>query len=98
VGQVRWTAAAERWLRRIHDHIADDSPAAAQSTIQGIYDKAESLDRFPERGYLHTTKRGKTVRVLLYGHYRIAYRTNQDGDVSILGVFHGALDIHRHLR
>jgi len=36
------------------------------------------------------------VRILLYGHYRIAYLLKNDGNVDILGVFHGALDITRY--
>jgi len=36
------------------------------------------------------------VRILLYGHYRIAYLVKDDGNVDILGVFHGALDITRY--
>jgi plasmid stabilization system protein ParE len=35
--------------------------------------------------------------ILLYGHYRIAYSVDEDGDVIIVGVFHGALDIERYL-
>jgi toxin ParE1/3/4 len=37
------------------------------------------------------------VRILLYGHYRIAYVVNANDAVDILGVFHGALDIDRYL-
>jgi plasmid stabilization system protein ParE len=36
------------------------------------------------------------VRILLYEHYRIAYLVKEDGNVDILGVFHGALDIARY--
>lgn len=36
------------------------------------------------------------IRVLLYGHYRIAYIITSDY-IDILGVFHGALDIDRYL-
>ena len=36
------------------------------------------------------------VRMLLYGHYRIAYLVKDDGNVDILGVFHGSLDITRY--
>lgn len=32
---------------------------------------------------------------LLYGKYRIAYLNR--GDIYVLGVFHGALDLKRHL-
>ena len=34
---------------------------------------------------------------LLYGQYRIAYLVKDGGDIDILGVFHGALDIKRYL-
>ena len=37
------------------------------------------------------------IRILLYGHYRIAYLVKPDL-VEILGVFHGALDIQRYIQ
>jgi plasmid stabilization system protein ParE len=37
------------------------------------------------------------VRVLLYGRYRIVYKV-EGANVYILGVFHGALDLKRHLQ
>jgi hypothetical protein len=36
------------------------------------------------------------VRILLYGHYRIAHLPEPAGSVTILGVFHGTLDISRY--
>jgi plasmid stabilization system protein ParE len=33
---------------------------------------------------------------LIFGHYRIAYLVKPDGNVDILGVFHGALDISKY--
>jgi len=36
------------------------------------------------------------VRIILYGHYRIAYRVKPEA-VDILGIFHGALDLERFL-
>jgi len=97
MGRVRWTREAERWLREIYSYIAQDNPAAASRTLQGITDKAETLTRFPERGYRYQERSGKHIRILLYGHYRIAYLVNEGGNVDILGVFHGALDIERYL-
>jgi len=96
MGQVRWALEAERWLREIYDYIARDNPAAALRTVQGIREKAETLTSFPERGYRYHERSNEHVRILLYGHYRIAYLV-EDGDVTILGVFHGALDIDRFL-
>ncbi|WP_303702149.1 hypothetical protein [Flexistipes sinusarabici] len=37
------------------------------------------------------------VRIILYGHYRIAYLLRKPSSIDILGVFHGALDIDRYL-
>jgi plasmid stabilization system protein ParE len=97
VGKVRWTPEAELWLRDIHDYIAADSPAAAQRTVRQIYEKAGLLASYPEAGYAYEARGGESVRILLQGHYRIAYRIKAGEDVDILGVFHGALDIDRFL-
>ena len=35
--------------------------------------------------------------MLLYGHYRIAYIVKSNGNIDVLGVFHGALDIEKYL-
>ena len=97
MGQIRWTLEAERWLREIYDYIARDNPAAALRTVQGIAERAETLTRFPERGYRYQERSEKHIRILLYGHYRIAYLLQGTESVTILGVFHGALDIDRYL-
>jgi plasmid stabilization system protein ParE len=39
----------------------------------------------------------REVRILLYGHYRIAYLIKSEDAIDILGVFHSALDIQRYL-
>jgi plasmid stabilization system protein ParE len=95
MARLVWTDEAERWLRDIYDYIAADNPRAAAATIEGIYQRTQSLEAFPELGARHWASM-RHVRVLLYGHYRIAYLVKDDGDVAILGVFHGALDISRY--
>lgn len=95
MAKVVWTAEAERWLSNILEYIAADSPAAAESTVQGIYDRAQSLCQFPQLGYRYRAS-VRNVRILLYGHYRIAYWVGDDGDIRVLGVFHGALDISKY--
>jgi plasmid stabilization system protein ParE len=39
----------------------------------------------------------REIRILLYGHYRIAYLVTEERDVRLLGIFHGALDLSRYL-
>ena len=97
MAEINWTAEAERWLRDIHDYIAQDSLESAVRVVEGIYEKAQLLRQVPEIGYRYHRIPDKHIRILLYGHYRIAYLIKPDGNVDILGVFHGALDIDRYL-
>ena len=97
MAEIRWTEEAHRWLRDIHDYIAEDNPDVAQRVVSGIYDKAQVLRRFPEIGHKYHDETEGEIRILLYGHYRIAYLLGPPDTIDILGVFHGALDIDRYL-
>lgn len=97
MAELTWTAEAQRWLRDIHDFIAHDNPAAASRTVETIYLKAEILREFPESGYRYWQQPNRHIRILLHGHYRIAYVIKNNGTIDILGVFHGALSIDRYL-
>jgi toxin ParE1/3/4 len=97
MAEISWTAEAERWLRDIYDYIAQDSPNSAERVVTDIYDKVQTLAIFPRMGHLCDPQMDDEVRILLYGHYRIAYLVNSDGAIDILGVFHGALDIERYV-
>jgi toxin ParE1/3/4 len=94
--EIVWTDEARGWLRLIREHIAKDSPAAADRTIEGIWQKTQILAKHPEAGFKYPLPGRYDVRVLLYGHYRITYMLCGDNLVQILGVFHAALDIDRY--
>jgi plasmid stabilization system protein ParE len=93
---IRWTEESLKWLRDIHDFIASDNPNAARKVVSGIYEKSQILKDFPEIGYLHRAEPEGEIRILLYGHYRIAYLLKSTSSIDILGVFHGALNIDRY--
>jgi len=95
MAEITWTDEAQRWLEDIFEYIAADNPAAASQTVQGIYERAQILATFPEIGHRYLPS-SRNVRILLYGHYRIAYVVKDDRSVDILGVFHGSLDITRY--
>lgn len=97
MAEINWTAEAEKWLRDINDYIAKDNPTAAVKVISGIYEKVQVLHRFPEIGYKYRTEPEGEIRILLYGHYRVAYLLKSKERIDILGVFHGALEIDRYL-
>jgi len=101
MAEIRWSEEAQYWLRDIHDYIAADNPGAAAKVIAGIIyekdEKAQVLRHFPEIGHKYRTEAEGDIRILLYGHYRIAYLSRSPVAIDILGVFHGALDIDRYL-
>ena len=92
---IAWTEEAQRWLEDIFEYIAADNPNAAARTVQGIYERAQVLASFPEIGHRYVSS-SRNVRILLYGHYRIAYFVMDDGNIDVLGVFHGSLDITKY--
>mgnify|MGYP006311438471 CR=1 FL=1 len=84
-------------MRDIYTYVAKDSPSAADRLVESFLDRANVLTDFPMSGYLYGVKSGREVRVLLQGHYRIAYVIKENADIDILGVFHGAMEIERYL-
>ena len=97
MAEIRWTQEAATWLEDIYAYVAQDSPDAAGRVVEGIYDKVQILAQFPEIGHRYRTDPKGDVRVMLYGHYRVAYLVRKSGVIDILGVFHGALDMGRYV-
>ncbi len=97
MAEIRWTAEAEVWLKDIYEYISNDNSSAAARVVEGIYEKAQLLKDYPEIGYKYRSEPEGEVRILLYGHYRIAYLLVSKKEIDILGVFHGALEIDRYL-
>jgi len=94
---LRWTEEAATWLEEIYQYIARDNPQAASRTIQAIYERTQIIKKFPLIGHKYRDESEGEVRILLYGHYRIAYLIHGTDRIEILGVFHTALDIDRYL-
>jgi plasmid stabilization system protein ParE len=95
VAKVTWTNEARHWLQEIHEYIARDNPDAAYRVVLDIYERAGLLAQFPEMGSRY--RGASDVRILLSGHYRIAYLIKSRTEIDILGVFHSALEIERYL-
>ena len=98
MARLIWTQESRQWLRDIYEYIARDSAGAARKVVRGIFDRAHLLLEFPEMGHLYQPRKYPRVRILLYGHYRVLYLPDKSGDIYILGVFHGALELKRHFK
>jgi toxin ParE1/3/4 len=97
MAEIIWTQEAVRWLNDIYEYISQDNPGSASRVIIGIYKKAQILKKHPQAGYRFRKEHDGEIRILLYGHYRIAYLISSPESVTVLGVFHGAMDITDYL-
>ena len=97
MAEINWTRESEIWLKDIYDYVAANDAEAAVRTIVSIYEKAQLLRNHPKLGHRYEAEESREIRILLYEHYRITYLIKPDGNIDILGVFHGALDIDRYL-
>lgn len=95
---IFWTDESRKWLRRIFDYISEDSRENAYKVIAGIIERTEILCSFPEIGQILTDWTDLEIRMILYGHYRMVYRIRSSERIDILGVYHAALDLKRHLK
>ena len=97
--KVNWTEESKYWLNCIFVYISSDNPTAAINTVNGIYEKAQVLQNLPEKGYKYQHSSKKHIRIILHGHYRIAYLyRKKDNAIDVLGVFHGKMEIKNYLR
>jgi len=95
--KVRWTSEALRWLQEIFDYILQDNYTSAKRVINTLYDKVQVLKQFPKAGYKYKTETDGEIRILVSGHYRIAYIIKIKS-IDILGVFHEALTIENYIK
>ena len=54
MAEITWTAEAQRWLQDIFEYVAADNPQVAAHTVQGIFERAQDLDSFPEMGHRYS--------------------------------------------
>jgi toxin ParE1/3/4 len=86
---IRWRKAAVDDLAGILEHIADDSPKAAQRFFDEIMNRIESLARFPFSGEVCPHDRKGKVRQIFYGNYIVYYSVSRK-EILIRAVVHGA--------
>ena len=98
MAKVVWTKQADRWLLKIHDYIARDSPENASRVVESIYRRAQILADCPDVGHSYASATGRKLRILLWGRYRIVCHRPKDDEVHVIGVFHGAMNMSEYLR
>jgi len=89
--RVEISAAAERDIRAIRDHVACDNALAAEKCVAADSRQIATLGSFPLRGAAIPEARflGARYRQLISGNYRTIYRIAGQR-VLVIRVVHGA--------
>lgn len=86
--KIIWSPLAIERVTEIAQYIAQDNPTAAGKWVETVFSKVEQLQSSPASGRMLPEVNRKEIRELIFGNYRIIYRTDPK-NISILTVRHG---------
>ena len=94
---IKWTPQSLDDIESIANFIARDSDYHAQIFTTKVFKAVEHLKIFPESGRIVPELNRKEIREVIFGNYRIIYRTKGNNVVEILTVYHSArlLDVSK---
>lgn len=95
--RVRLSAAAQRGLEAIADHIAADSPTHALAFVRQLREKCQDIAAFPRRFPVVERYAREQIRRRVHRNYLIFYRIDADA-ITVLRILHGAQDLTADLR
>ena len=85
--EIVWTAEAKHMLLKIFDCLVNDNPATATNVVHSIFRKVQLLQESPQIGWCYPHIPNRDVRIMLFGHYRIAYEIHGSGYIVVLGTY-----------
>lgn len=94
--EIVWTEPALDDIHSIMEFIAQDSVYFADVTARGILEAPKRIKMFPLLGRTVPEFCDATIREIIYGSYRIIYKTD-DSRCFMVAVIHASRDIIRHL-
>ncbi len=94
MAEIIWSALAKEHLREIDAYISQGSPFYAVIFIDRLIASVEKIGLFPKSGRIVPEFGEENLREIFFHKYRIVYSIH-DGDVTILAIVHGAMDMKR---
>ena len=85
---VIWTKEALEKLSEIEEFIAMDNPERAESFVDYLIERGESISQHPKIGRVVPELLNPAIREIIVKKYRIVYRLKTDR-IEILTVFEG---------
>ena len=85
--RIVWSPRAQRRLLEYGDFIAQDNIEAARRWQEGIIEKVEKMQDFPEQGRIVSEDGRPNVREIFYKSHRIIYKLTSR-EILILTIRH----------
>jgi toxin ParE1/3/4 len=89
VTRCAFTPLAERDLEEIGDYIATGNPRRAVSFVRELRQRCEAIVEMPLAAPLRP-ELGQALRVVVFHRYLICYSVDDDGQVVVERIAHGA--------
>ena len=86
--KIIWSPLAIERVTEIAHYIAQDNPTASRKWVETVFSKVEQLKSSPASGRMVPEVNRKEIRELIFGNYRIIYRTDPK-ILSVLTLRHG---------
>jgi len=90
--KIIWSEPAIKDLDNLKLYIAQDSKQYALIFINKIIKTTEEILNFPEIGRIVPERNNKSIREIVFQHYRIIYKISK-GVIYILTVCHSSRDL-----
>ena len=89
MAHIEWSRRSKRNITEIYRYIERASPQYADRFIDKLLARIYKLENFPESGEVFQQIPGLNLRQIVFGNYRIFFRSNQS-TVLIVSIFHAA--------
>ncbi|HCY74529.1 MAG: type II toxin-antitoxin system RelE/ParE family toxin [Ignavibacterium sp.] len=83
--KIVWSPLSYERLENIYEFIFDKDPVAAKNLINSVFERIESLSRFPERGRKVPEINRDEIREVFVSEYRIIYKI-EPNKISIITI------------
>ena len=94
---VNFTLKALADIDNIGEYHGKYSKNQTKKLIQGFFDSAQLLEKFPFMGRILDEIGEIEVRELIYQNYRVVYHVFDDDNIDIITIQHTLRDLRRHL-
>lgn len=90
MAKVNLSPAAINDLRSIFDFIADNSEYYAEKVVGDILKRIRTLENHIRIGKVVKEFNNERIREIREGNYRIIYRIENENEISVARIYHGA--------